>query len=101
MLVSARFQSSQLWFVGALAISGCAYQPGSFSHASPSVKGVEVTVDCLDIALDHEDYPRATSNVVAYSFANRCDDPVVVDLAAARVYGTTRDGTAVDLQAFD
>jgi len=39
--------------------------------------------------------------VIAYEFGNRCDKPVVVDLAAARVYGQTHEGDEIKLYAFD
>jgi hypothetical protein len=101
MVARARYTVLQSWFVGALALGGCAYQPDSFAHARQPFDGVQVTIDCLDLSVGHESYPSATSNVVAYWFGNRCDSPVVVDLASARVVGMASDGSAIDLQAFD
>ena len=101
MVARARYTIFQSWFVGALALGGCAYQPDSFTHARQSFDGVQLTIDCLDLSVGHENYPSATSNVVAYWFGNRCDTPVVVDLASARVVGMASDGSAIDLHAFD
>lgn len=101
MVARAHFVFSQSWFVGALALGGCAYQPDSFSHARQPFDGVQVTIDCLDLAVKHEPYANTSSNVVSYWFGNRCDFPVVVDLASARVLGMATDGSAIDLHAFD
>ena len=101
MVARARYTSFQSWFVGALALGGCAYQPDSFAHARQTFDGVQLTIDCLDLSVRHDPYPSATSNVVAYWFGNRCDTPVVVDLASARVVGMATDGSAIDLSAFD
>lgn len=101
MVARAHFTIAQSWFVGALALGGCAYQPDSFAHASQPFDGVRVTVDCLDLTVRRAPYPLATSNVLAYWFGNRCDDPVVVDLASARVFGMNADGSGFDLHAFD
>lgn len=101
MVARAHFVMSRSWFVGALTLGGCAYQPDSFTHARQPFAGVKVTVDCLDLAVGREPYPLSTSNVLTYWFGNRCDEPVVVDLASARVFGMTRDGEGFDLRAFD
>jgi hypothetical protein len=101
MVVGARFKVLQRWFVGALALGGCAYQPDSFSQVRQPFDGVYVTVSCLDLAIRQRTGPDTTSNVVEYRFGNRCDDPVVVDLASAHVYGSTSEGTAMNLFAFD
>lgn len=86
--------------IGSLAASGCAYQADSFSYAQERFKGVYVNVNCLDLAIDLRKLSNR-SDVIAYEFGNRCDDPVVVDLAAARVYGRTREGSDIQLFAFD
>jgi hypothetical protein len=101
MVARAHYKVFQSWFVGALALGGCAYQPDSFVHARQPFDGVQLTIDCLDLSVGRGTYPSATSNVVAYWFGNRCDTPVVVDLASARVVGMATDGSAIDLQAFD
>jgi len=101
MVARAHYKVFQSWFVGALALGGCAYQPDSFAHAHQPFDGVQLTIDCLDLSVGRGTYPSATSNVVAYWFGNRCDTPVVVDLASARVVGMATDGSAIDLQAFD
>lgn len=101
MVARAHYKVFQSWFVGALALGGCAYQPDSFAHAHQPFDGVQVTIDCLDLSVARGTYPSETSNVVAYWFGNRCDEPVVVDLASARVLGMATDGSAIDLIAFD
>jgi hypothetical protein len=84
-----------------LVLGGCAYQPDSFSYAHEPFNGVRVTVDCLDMAIQHQRDRADASNVVSYAFGNRCDEPVLVDLAAARVVGHATDGTDMALFAFD
>ncbi len=86
--------------LGSLAVAGCAYQADSFTYAHEPFKGVYVNVNCLDIAIEHRKRPN-WSDVISYEFGNRCDDPVVVDLAAAKVYGRTREGSEMQLFAFD
>lgn len=87
--------------LGSLALGGCAYQADSFSYAREPFSGVYMTVDCLDVAIDHQSRHAASKNVITYAFGNRCDDPVVVDLASVRVYGRASDGTELQLFAFD
>jgi hypothetical protein len=101
MVINARYGSIPHWFVGALALSACAYQPDSFSHVRQPFEGAYVTVNCLDVALKQRKVAQPTRNIIEYHFANRCDEPAVVDLAAARVYGRTSDGAASKLFAFD
>ena len=84
----------------AIACCGCAYKADTFSYASRPFRGVYVSVNCLDFGIE-----RRTSgdskNVIGYQFGNRCDTPVVVDLASATVYGDVGDGSPVQLFAFD
>ncbi len=87
--------------LGALSLGGCAYRADSFSYAHDSFRGVKMTVDCLDVAIDHEARRLTSKNVITYAFGNRCDDPVVVDLASVRVFGRASDGTELQLFAFD
>ena len=87
--------------LGSLALGACAYQADSFSYAHDPFSGVYTTVDCLDVAIDHHTRRGASKNVITYAFGNRCDDPVVVDLASVRVFGRARDGSEMQLFAFD
>jgi hypothetical protein len=83
----------------AIACCGCAYKADTFSYASRPFRGVYVSVSCLDLGIER----RTTSeskNVVGYQFGNRCDTPVVVDLASASVYGDD-GGSPIRLFAFD
>lgn len=101
MLVRGAFLDAiQGLLLGSMLLSGCAYQADSFSYSREPFRGVYVSVSCLDMAIEHRKQPNR-SDVLAFAFGNRCDDPAVVDLAAARVYGHTADGAAVKLFAFD
>jgi hypothetical protein len=100
MVAGARNPIALPFFVGALALGGCAYQPDSFSYVRQPFNGVFVSVDCLDLAIAKRKN-STEGNVLEYQFGNRCDEPAVVDLAFARVYGTTTDGSSMDLYAFD
>jgi hypothetical protein len=84
-----------------LALAGCAYEPGSFHSISQPFSGHELTIGCIDIAIDRRaDLPSGDA-VVSYSFGNRCDHPAVVDLAKAKVFGRSDDGSRIDLVAYD
>lgn len=93
--------SAAVLLLGSLVLVGCAYQPDSFSYSRETFTGVYVTVNCLDVAVDHQKRVAKSRNVITYSFGNRCDEPVVVDLATVRVYGHANDGTEQQLFAFD
>jgi hypothetical protein len=86
--------------LGSLVLASCAYQPDSFGYARKPFHGYYVNANCLDLAVDRRREANG-SDVISYEFGNRCDDPVVVDLAAAKVYGHTRDCSDVELFAFD
>lgn len=101
MVVNARFGLISHCCVGALALGACAYQPDSFNHVRQPFEGAYVTVQCLDIALQHRPRSAQLRNVIEYHFGNRCNEPAIVDLAAAPVYGRTSDGSTSKLFAFD
>lgn len=83
-----------------VALTACAYRPGSFSTFASTFPGQRTTVGCLDIAIERRpDLPSGA--VVGYQFANRCDHPAVVDLAHVAVVGKTIDGAEVDLAPYD
>jgi hypothetical protein len=86
--------------VSTFLVAGCAYQADSFSYEHSQFKGTYVTVDCLDLAIEHRN-AGSDQNVIAYQFGNRCDVPVLVDLAAARVVARTVEGDEMQLIAFD
>lgn len=82
------------------AATGCAYRAGSFEHAQQPFAGERLTVGCLDLAVERRaDLPIGP--VLAYQFANRCDDPRVIDLAALTVVGRAGDGGELALRPFD
>jgi hypothetical protein len=84
--------------------AGCTYQPGSFQHplAAREVRGEQVTVGCLDVAIAAGAAELGTSGqVVEVFFANRCDRATVVDFAALRATGRDVDGRERALAIFD
>jgi hypothetical protein len=87
--------------VAACALVGCAYEPSSFSFMTRPT-GTRATIGCLDLAIA----PRAAVSperhpVLAYEFGNRCDSPVVVDLASMPVVGRAADGQSYALAPYD
>jgi len=86
--------------VSTFLVAGCAYQADSFSYERQQFPGTYVTVDCLDLAIEHR-ADQGDQNIIAYQFGNRCDVPVLVDLAAARVVARTAEGDEMQLVAFD
>lgn len=84
-----------------LALAGCAYQPGSFHSVMQGFPGQQVTVNCLDLAIERRPDLPDGSAVVRFAFGNRCDHPTVVDLSAASIVGRTTTGQQVQLTAYD
>jgi hypothetical protein len=82
------------------ALVGCAYQPGSFSHAPADVAGERATVGCVDLSIERRD-DLAIGPVLAFQFANRCDHAAVIDLGGAAVIGRNPQGTDVTLRPYD
>jgi hypothetical protein len=84
----------------ALVVVGCAYKPGSFAQFGDRFAGEQVTVGCLDIAvqrrLDHGAWP-----VLEYKFGNRCDRAATVDLAFTNVLGRSTEGAEIALAPYD
>lgn len=87
--------------LAALLLAGCAYQAGSFDSSLQRFKGLQTTIDCLDLAVERRHDLANNAAVVGYAFGNRCDHPTVVDLAAVRVVGRTADGDEMELSAYD
>lgn len=85
----------------ALAVAGCAYQPGSFVRDTQPFPGVHATISCLDIGIDRRPDLELGQAVLAYAFGNRCDHAAVVDLADVAVVARDAAGHAVALRAFD
>jgi hypothetical protein len=86
------------------ALLGCAYQPGSFRYLPQNFPGQRVTVGCLDLAVERRadlSAGPAHGPVLAYQFANRCERPAIIDLAAVTVVGRTPEGAEVGLRPFD
>lgn len=84
----------------ACALAGCAYQPGSFAAPRNEFSGQRATIGCLDLSVERRaDVPIGP--VLGYQFANRCDHPTTVDLAAIAVIGRDAAGGEVALRAYD
>jgi hypothetical protein len=84
-----------------VALTACAYSPGSFRHFRHDFPGQRTTVGCLDLAVERRADLTTGGTVIAYEFGNRCDHPAVVDLAAVDVVGRTFAGDEVKLAPFD
>jgi hypothetical protein len=84
-----------------LVLAGCAYQPGSFHSVMQEFPGQQATIDCLDLAVERRPDLPNHSGVVRFAFGNRCDHPVIVDLASAAIVGRTEDGQEIPLTAYD
>jgi hypothetical protein len=83
---------------------GCTYKPGSFRHplGVHAVRGEQVTVGCLDVAIAAAAPElETTGQVVEVFFANRCDRATVVDFTALRAIGRDDDGRERALAVFD
>ncbi|HEY0477276.1 MAG TPA: hypothetical protein VGD37_07110, partial [Kofleriaceae bacterium] len=86
------------------ALLGCAYQPGSFRYPPQDFPGQRLTVGCLDLAVERRaDLATglARGPVLAYQFANRCDHPAMIDLAAVAVVRRDAQGVDVALRPYD
>jgi hypothetical protein len=84
-----------------VALIGCAYSPGSFSHFRQDFPGQRTTVGCLDLAVDRRPDLTTGGAVLAYEFGNRCDRPATVDFTHVAVKGRTYDGKELALTAYD
>src|SRR5688572_558692 len=84
-----------------VALIGCAYSPGSFSHFRQGFPGQRTTVGCLDVAIERRPDLIGGGTVLAYEFGNRCDRPAIVDLSRVTVVGRTYEGEQHELRAFD
>lgn len=82
------------------ALTGCAYHAGSFADGLGNFPGSRIARGCLDLAVGSGDL-HPTGPVVAYSFGNRCDRRVTVDLASVRARGREVDGSERDLVPYD
>lgn len=84
----------------ACALVGCGYRPGSFTSSHGAFTGQRATVGCVDVTVERRpDLPIGP--VVSYQFANRCDHPTMVDLAAIAVVGRGPDGADSPLRPYD
>ncbi|NVB82978.1 MAG: hypothetical protein HOV81_31660 [Kofleriaceae bacterium] len=84
-----------------IALIGCAYRPGSFSHPRQGFLGQRTTVGCLDLSVERRPDLTGGGTVLAYEFGNRCDHATTVDLASVVVVGRTYDGAERRLSPYD
>ena len=84
-----------------VALVGCAYRPGSFSHHRETFIGQRTTVGCIDLAVERRPDLPGGGTVLGYAFGNRCDRPATIDLARVAVVARTFDGQELDLHAYD
>src|SRR5574338_95138 len=75
-----------------VALAGCAYSPGSFSHFAQGFPGQRTTVGCIDLAVERRPDTPGGSAVLAYDFGNRCDHPATIDFSQVKVRARTYDG---------
>src|SRR5947209_6860595 len=62
-------------------LADCAYKPGSFAYSDKAFTGQRVSVGCLDVSVERRiDIPIGA--VLDYTFANRCDHALAIDLHA-------------------
>ena len=84
-----------------VALIGCAYRPGSFSHLRQDFPGQRTTVGCIDLAVERRPDLTTGGTVLAYEFGNRCDRPATVDFTRVAVKARTFEGKDLDLSAYD
>jgi hypothetical protein len=84
-----------------VALTACAYRPGSFSHISQDFPGQRTTVGCIDLSVERRPDLTSGGTVLAYEFGNRCDHPATVDFTEVKVTGRTFAGEDLELAAFD
>jgi hypothetical protein len=84
-----------------VALTACAYSPGSFSHFKQEFPGQRTTVGCIDLSVERRPDLTSGGTILGYQFGNRCDHPAVVDLASVAVIGRTVAGDEVSLAPYD
>jgi hypothetical protein len=84
-----------------VALVGCAYRPGSFSHVRQDFPGQRTTVGCIDLAVERRPDLPGGGTVLAYEFGNRCDRPATIDFTRASVKARTYGGEDLELAAYD
>lgn len=84
-----------------VALTACAYRPGSFSHLSENFPGQRTTVGCIDLSVERRPDLTGGGTVLAYAFGNRCDHPAIVDFTTVKVMARSYIGQELTLSAFD
>ncbi len=94
------------WLALALALAplvgaGCSYKPSSFDYYWHPFAGQRLTGACLDLGIGRDDQGYTLGPVIGYTFGNRCEHRVTVDLASLRVVAHGIDGSVTPLHAYD
>jgi hypothetical protein len=84
-----------------VALTACAYSPGSFSHYRQDFPGQRTTVGCIDLSVERRPDLSTGGTVLAYEFGNRCDHPAPIDFGQVKVVARTYDGTDLSLAPYD
>lgn len=86
----------------ASTVFGCGYRAGSLIRVGPHGHVANLLrIGCLDVAVVPVIDSAARGPVAGFSFANRCDRSVVVDLRAVRATAISASGRRVPLQVYD
>jgi len=71
-------------FAFVLALTGCAYDAGTFRGPGQEFDGQQLTLGCLDLAVGRGRDSFAQGALVSFAFGNRCDHKVTIDLVHVR-----------------
>ena len=84
-----------------VALTACAYRPGSFSAFRQGFPGQRTTVGCIDLSVERRPDLIGGGTVLAYEFGNRCDHPATIDLANAHVLAQLDNGKRLQMYPWD
>jgi|GEM_PF-2945017 len=91
-----------LLLLSAALLLGCGYRPGSLYAVGPHGHRADIIrLGCLDVAVVAVVDEAAHGPVAGYRFANRCDQPMRVDLAAVRASVAFDDGHTSPVRVYD
>lgn len=83
-------------------LAGCSYRPGTLTAVGPHGTRAELQrLGCLEVAVVPVIDSAANGPVAGFHFANRCNQPVSVDLRAVQATGVFADGRRRTLRVYD
>ncbi len=91
----------RLIWLAPFVVAGCSYKPSSFDYYWHPFAGQRVVGACLDLGVGRDDQGYTLGPVINYTFGNRCEHRVMLDLANVRVVARGIDGAAIPLHAYD